>query len=181
MKTTLAFALSCLMFVALPAASFAQHEGHSSPSTNVTTSLKGLYDITTTNLMKTAEMVDEEFYAYRPTEEVRTLGQILAHVANAQYAFCSAAAGEDSPSQSNYEETATAKTDIVAALGGAFEYCNGVYARMTDEEGGELKNFFGRQMAGSAILAFNSAHNYEHYGNLVTYMRINGIVPPSSM
>lgn len=147
----------------------------------VASSLKGLHDITARNITATAEMLSEEMYAYRPSDDVRTAGQILAHVANAQFVFCSSAAGENNPSQSNYEETATTKTDIVAALETGFSYCASVYEAMTDANGAKMQDFFGNPMAASAILAFNSAHNYEHYGNLVTYMRINGITPPSSM
>lgn len=143
-------------------------------------SLKGLNDITTQNLKATAEVLDEDLFSYRPTEEVRSMGEILAHVANAQYLFCSAVAGEDSPNSEDYEKTATTKAQINAALEGAFAYCSGVYANMTDAKGAEMITFFGNQMAKSAVLAFNSGHNYEHYGNLVTYMRLNGIVPPSS-
>ena len=109
------------------------------------------------------------------------MGQLLAHIANAQYAFCSAAAGEDSPNTANLEETLTTKADIVSALDEAFAYCVGVYDRTTDARGAEMTTFFGDDMAVAGVLAFNSAHNYEHYGNLVTYMRLNGIVPPSSM
>ncbi len=150
------------------------------PSTAVMASLKGLHDVTATNLLRTAEMLDEALFAYRPTDDVRTAGQILAHVANAQFAFCSAAAGEANPNQENYEETATTPEAVVAALQAGFDYCAGVYDRLTDAEGAVMRSFFGREMAGSGILAFNSAHNYEHYGNLVTYLRLNGLVPPSS-
>lgn len=146
----------------------------------VTESLKGLHDITKQNVVATAEMVSEDLYGYQPTEEVRTLGGILAHIANAQYMFCSAAAGEANPNSENFEETLSGKDATVAALEAAFSYCDGVYADMTDEVGAEMRDFFGG-MTASGVLAFNSAHNYEHYGNLVTYMRINGIVPPSSM
>ena len=146
----------------------------------VTTSLKGLHGITASSIMSTAESLSEEMYAYRPTVEVRTAGQLLAHIANAQYAFCSSAAGEDNPNQANLEETATTKADIVPALQSALAYCETVYDTMTDAQGAETRSFFGQEMAASGILAFNSAHNYEHYGNLVTYMRMNGIVPPSS-
>ena len=144
-------------------------------------SLKGLHDITEQNIVATAELVSEDLYSFQPTEEVRTMGSILAHIANAQYLFCSAAAGEDSPNAANLEETLTTKADIVAGLQEAFAYCQGVYAGMTDAQGAEMRTFFGNQMAASGVLAFNSAHNYEHYGNLVTYMRLNGITPPSSM
>lgn len=175
MKTPLAILFS--LCLALP--TLAQNGGGEPWA--VTASLMGLHGITATNLMKTAEMLEDGIYAYQPTENVRTAGQILAHIASAQFMFCSAAAGEENPSKVNFEETATTKADIVAALKKSSDYCASIYEGMSDAEGAEMRNLFGREMAASAILAFNSAHNYEHYGNLVTYMRINGIVPPSSM
>ena len=178
MKTLRTF-LFLVMLLGLPALAFAQADD--SAPTPVTSSLKGLNDITTNNIMKTAEMLSEDIYAFQPTEEVRTAGQILAHIANAQFLFCSAAAEQENPNGANFEETATTKEAIIAALKSGFEYCDGVYAGMTDAAGAEIKSFFGQEMAASGILAFNSAHNYEHYGNLVTYMRLNDIVPPSSM
>ena len=147
----------------------------------VVSSLKGLHDITVTNIKATAEMLDEELFSFRPTDEVRSMGELLAHIAGAQFLFCASAAGEDSPNSENFEETRTTKASIVEALESGFAYCEAVYGHMTDEAGGEMVTFFGSPMAKSGILAFNSAHNYEHYGNLVTYMRLNGITPPSSM
>jgi len=146
----------------------------------VTSSLKGLHDITKTNIMATAETLDEELYAFRPTDEVRSMGELLAHIAGAQFSFCSAAAGQSSPSSENFEETRTTKAGIVAALEEGFAYCEGVYGAMTDQDGTRSVTFFGGPNTAHGVLAFNSAHNYEHYGNLVTYMRLNDIVPPSS-
>lgn len=143
-------------------------------------SLRGLYDITKQNITATADILDEELYAYRPTDEVRSAGEILAHVANAQFMFCSSAAGEASPSSENFEETATTKAQIQAALERAFAYCDGVFAKTTDAMAARSASFFGGENTTGGVLAFNSAHNYEHYGNLVTYMRLNGITPPSS-
>ncbi len=182
MKTVLAegLAVSLVILLGLPAIALAQQPTET-PADAVIPSLRGLHDITMTHIMKTAEMLDDRMYAYRPTEEVRTAGQVLAHIADAQFAFCSTAAGEKSPAQGSYEETAKTKTDIIEALETGFAYCAEVYAAMTDVTGAQMRDFFGNVMAASAILAFNSAHNYEHYGNLVTYMRINGLVPPSSM
>lgn len=129
-------------------------------------------------------MLDEAMYAYRPTVHVRTSGQILAHIVNAQFGICSTAAGEDNPAEGNYEEIATTRAEIVAAVKASFAYCERVYANMTDEKAMEMKPFFRgerrRDMTVSSILSFNSTHTYEHYGNLTTYMRLNGIVPPSS-
>lgn len=179
MKSSRALAFLLVLLIASSTQATAQSNGGSSAA--ITTSLKTLHDITANNVMETATMLEEDIYAFQPTEEVRTTGELLAHIANAQFMFCSIAAGADNPSEVNFEETATTKEDIIAALEAGFDYCAGVYEGMTDETGAEMTNVFGMEMARSAVLAFNSTHNYEHYGNLVTYMRINGIVPPSSM
>jgi len=147
----------------------------------VTSSLLGLHETTKDNIVASAQMLDEDMYAFRPTDEVRSMGQLFAHVAGAQYSFCSAAAGEANPNSENFEETRTTKASIVEALEQGFGYCEGVYARMTDDMGARSVTFFGGPNTAFGVLAFNSAHNYEHYGNLVTYMRLNGITPPSSM
>ncbi len=147
----------------------------------VTQSLLSLFEITKDNIMASAEMLDEELYAFRPTDEVRSVGELFAHVANAQFSFCSAAAGESSPSSEDFEETRTTKAAIIEALEMGFGYCEGVFSRMTDQAGARSLTFFGGPNTAHGVLAFNSAHNYEHYGNLVTYMRLNGITPPSSM
>ena len=147
----------------------------------VTSSLLGLFEITKDNIMASAQMLDEELYAFRPTDEVRSMGELFAHIANAQYTFCAAAAGESSPATENFEQTRTTKASIIEALEMGFGYCEGVYSRMTDQMGANGVQFFGGQNTAHGVLAFNSAHNYEHYGNLVTYMRLNGITPPSSM
>lgn len=168
-----------LLILVVPGAALAQTDGASAEP--ITASLRGVHDLTSANILRAAEMLDEDVYAYRPTDEVRTAGQILAHLASSQYMFCSAAAGEESPSRTNFEEEATTKAEITAALQQALEYCSSVYERMTDEEAAQARQIFGQNLTASGILAFNTAHNYEHYGNLVTYMRMNGIVPPSSM
>ena len=143
-------------------------------------SLKGTFDLTKTNIMATAEILDDDMYAYRPTDEVRSAGQILAHIADGQFSFCGRAAGEANASPENFEETRTHKAEIIEALELGFAYCARVFARTSDAGAAAATEFFGGPNTVGGVLAFNSAHNYEHYGNLVTYMRINGIVPPSS-
>ncbi len=143
-------------------------------------SLKGVFDVTKTNIMATAEILDDEMYAFRPTAEVRTAGQILAHIADGQFSFCGAAAGDANAAPENFEQTRTRKAQIIDALEQGFAYCESVFARTTDAGAVATASFSPTVNTVGGILAFNSAHNYEHYGNLVTYMRINGIVPPSS-
>jgi uncharacterized damage-inducible protein DinB len=109
---------------------------------------------------------------------VRTIGQLFAHIADGQYEFCSAAAGE--PVNKDVEKTAETKAAIVTAVKEAFAYCDSQFAKMTDASAAEPVSFFGRKLARLAVMDFNTAHTMEHYGNLVTYMRLKGIVPPSS-
>jgi uncharacterized damage-inducible protein DinB len=130
-------------------------------------------------LLKTAEKVPEPIWAFRPTPEVRTFGQIIGHVADSNLAICGAAAGEKAPPV-NAEKSLTTKADLSKALADSFAYCDKVIAGMDDKKGSETIKFFGGMQARAMVLAFNTAHDYEHYGNLVTYMRINKIVPPSS-
>jgi hypothetical protein len=78
------------------------------------------------------------------------------------------------------EKSKTSKADLVKALNDAFAYCDKAYDGMTDAKAVETVKFFGGDRAKLTVLSFNNAHNDEHYGNLVTYMRIKGLVPPSS-
>lgn len=72
------------------------------------------------------------------------------------------------------------KADLIAALKDAVAYCKTTYAAMTDARGGEMVKLMNMDFARLAVLAGNTAHDYEHYGNMATYMRIKGIVPPTS-
>jgi uncharacterized damage-inducible protein DinB len=145
----------------------------------LSTGAKMMYGLTKTDLAKAAEMMPEADYAFKPTPAVRSFGQIVGHVADAQYLFCSAASGEEAP-KLDVEKTKTKKADLVAALNDAFAYCDKVYNSMTDAHAADLVKFFGRDFAKVSVLSFNAAHNFEHYGNIVTYMRLKGLVPPSS-
>lgn len=140
---------------------------------------KATYNMIKNNLVRAAEKMPEENYAFKPTPEVRSFGQIIGHVADAQYTFCSAASGEKNPAP-GIEKGKTSKADLVQALKDGFAYCDKTYDGMTDAHAPDIVKFFGREQAKLTVLAFNNAHNDEHYGNIVTYMRLKGLVPPSS-
>lgn len=140
---------------------------------------KSLYEMTKGNIMKTAEKVPEDLYSFRPVPEVRSFAELFGHIAEAQYGFCSGLKGEPAP-KVKIEKVKTSKADLTAALKEAFEYCDGAYNKATDAAMAEKVKLFGRDRTRNGVMQFNSIHNYEHYGNLVTYMRIKGIVPPSS-
>ncbi len=154
--------------------------GHAqSASDPLSGGIKAIYGITKSNVTRAAEKMPEENYAFQPTPDVRTFGQIIGHVADAQYLFCSTAIGEKNPAP-GIEKSKTTKADLVKALNDAFAYCDKAYDAMTDAHAADMVKFFGRDQTKLTILAFSAAHNMEHYGNLVTYMRIKGLVPPTS-
>jgi uncharacterized damage-inducible protein DinB len=144
----------------------------------LTASAKGQFDMIKANVVKTANKVGPELYSFKPTPEVRSLGEILGHIADANFGICAAAAGEK-PTQSGYEKK-TAKDEIIKGLNDSIAYCDKVIASLDDTKGAAIVPFFGMQMPKLGILYFNVSHNNEHYGNLVTYMRLKGIIPPSS-
>jgi len=121
----------------------------------------------------------EEEYAFKPDGGVRSFGQILGHIADANYLFCSPVLGENSPSQA-IEKTKTTKAELTSAVRAAFAYCNRAYDALTDANANETVKAFGQERNKLGVLWFNASHNLEHYGNLVVYMRLKGIVPPSS-
>lgn len=135
------------------------------------------------NLTQSAEAMPEADYGFRPVSTVRTYGQILAHVAGANYVFCSAAKGEKSPfAEEAFEKSATTRAQIIKAVSDSIAYCDGAYAALDDKRMSETIDMpFGMGKAARVrALLLNTGHNQEHYGNLVTYLRVKGVVPPSS-
>ena len=131
------------------------------------------------NLVKSAEQVPENLYGFKATAEVRSFGQLFAHVADANLIGCSIVAGDKAPTVS-VEKTKSTKADISKALAESFAYCEKVAGALTDADGAAIVNLFGMKMAKAAALSFTVAHDFEHYGNVVTYLRLNRMVPPSS-
>ena len=140
---------------------------------------QAVYAVAKNDVLRSADKIPGNLWSFQPTPEVRTVAQLFAHIADGQYEFCSLPA-EGKQVDKAIEKTAKTNAEIVAAVKAAFAYCDDAYAKMTDASAAETVTFFGRPMTKMGIMDFNTAHTMEHYGNLVTYMRINGIVPPSS-
>jgi uncharacterized damage-inducible protein DinB len=131
------------------------------------------------NILRSAEKMPEENYDFRPAPRVRTFGQILGHIAQEQYLyFCAPLKGEQK--SVDIERTKTTKVDLIAALNGSFAYCDAVYDKMTDAQAAEIVNTGGSKSTRLRLLWMNIVHDESHYGNLVTYLRMKGIVPPST-
>ena len=146
---------------------------------------KRSYDIIKGYILKSAEKMPEEHYAFKPTPEVRSFGELLGHIADANFVICGMVAEEKPPvggfeAPASIEKTKNTKADLSKALADSFAFCDKVHAGMTDAEGAAMIKSFVGQMAKLSFLEFNTHHDFEHYGNIVTYMRLKGLVPPSS-
>lgn len=139
---------------------------------------KGLYTTVKGYILKSAEKMPESNYSFKPSPDVRSYGAILGHLIDDQYFFCSAAKGEKK--ESDAEKKLTTKAALIDGLNKAFAYCNSAYDSLTDARGATMMKFGRGERTVSGILNFNVSHDFEHYGNLITYLRIKGLVPPSS-
>ena len=140
---------------------------------------KFTYGVMKKMLVRSAELMPEEHYGFKPTDVVRSFGQIVGHVADAHYYHCSAVLGEKNPSL-KIEQTKSTKADLIAALKEALAYCDRAYDGMTDAAATQLVKLTGYEMPKLGVLSINQIHAGLHYGNFVTYLRMKNIVPPTS-
>ena len=175
----------CFLFTvmtAVPVALLGQEKSQAPaapPANPITASEKGLYSFVSNAVIGAAQKMPEENYSFKPTPDVRSFGQLVGHVADASYMFCSQALGEPNPMK-DIEKTKTSKADLVAAVKDAVAYCNKAFDSMTDAKGSQMVKLFNFDMAKLTLFSLNTAHTDEHYGNMVTYLRLKGIVPPTS-
>jgi uncharacterized damage-inducible protein DinB len=172
--------LAAVCLLAAPA--FAQQSGSGSGNP-ISDGLRSQWAGVKKNIQQSAELVPDANWDYRPVDGVRSFSEILAHVAGASYTICASAKGEKTPYAEDYfEKNAKGRSAIVKATADAIAYCDAVFAALTDATAGQMvANPFGQgQMPRAEVLVLQITHDGEHYGNLVTYFRMNGIVPPSS-
>ena len=166
---------ACSLVILIQATTAVAQSGQNPFSTMVT----GGWNTLKKNLSASAAKVSEADYAFKPTPQVRSFGQLIGHLANDHYLICSGAKGEKNPSTTDYEKV-TSKAELVAALDKSIAYCDAVYSSMTDATAAQPVELFGSKMIRLGALQINLTHSSEHYGNLVTYLRMKGIDQPSS-
>lgn len=135
------------------------------------------YDSVKNNLIKAAEKMPEDAYEFKPTPEMQTFAQRMMHVAG-QIRTCSAVKGE--PKQ---PEQATAKAAIVTALKASFDACDAAWDAMSDTTATEMlagRGGRGNPTSKLGTLIRNTNHDSEMYGYISVYLRLKGVVPPSS-
>jgi uncharacterized damage-inducible protein DinB len=175
-KTRILISAALLSLTAAAGALVAQ-----APADPLAAGAKQSFGIVKGYITKAAAKMPEDSYGFKATPDVRSFGQIVGHIADANFHICAAALGEKSPmGEASVEKTKTTKADLEKALAESYAYCDKAHAAMTDKAGAATVKFFGGDTAKLSVLEFNTHHNFEHYGNLVTYMRLKGLVPPSS-
>jgi hypothetical protein len=135
------------------------------------------YALIKSSLLKAADKMPEENYSFRTTPPVRTFGEMIAHVADAGLMMCAVVKGEKVTANARSK---TSKADLVAALKASFDYCDPVYASMTDKAGADQIKWFVWDMSKLGLLNWNISHDNEMYGIIGAFLRIKGLVPPSS-
>ena len=163
------------------------------PTEPLSASLKGFYDGVKRNIVETADLLSEDLYGFKPTPEVMSAGEMLGHVVNSAYSTCARVKGEKNPNDGNDFQKSPTKAVITKAVTDAFAYCDAVYGGMTDKvalEPIQMPAAAAPPAAGqkpapappikARLLISMISHTNEHYGNLVTYMRLKGLVPPST-
>ena len=142
-------------------------------------SMKGQNQLVKGWVTKSAAMMPEADYSFKPTPEVRSFGQVLGHIANATGMICVGPTGAKSPLAGDAEKLAS-KAEVTKALADVFAACDTAWAAVTPSWNTEMVDFFGKSQTKMAVIAFNTSHTFEHYGNLVTYLRLKNLVPPST-
>jgi hypothetical protein len=150
---------------------------------SLVTEVKGMYDPIIGYITKAADQFPEDKYGWQPTPDVRTFGRLIAHIIDDNVGACYALAGVERPIPAL--ETGTGptaagkdlkKADLTKMLGQAVDLCGKAFAAVND---GNMMERNGRRSK-IGTLIYNTTHTNEHYGNIVTYMRLQGMVPPST-
>lgn len=146
------------------------------------------FDINANYLLMAAQMMPEAAYRFKPTADVRNFGEQINHSMVSHYSFCNQAGTPPGASRRTAPPQAalTAKTDIVKALEASIAYCDAVLAAATEAWLMEMAPRVGGSSSGlvegirAHAFMYNNVHDAEDYGTITTYLRMSGVVPPSS-
>lgn len=150
------------------------------PSDPLTAALKRQFEGVSRNVREAAEKMPADKFAFQATKEQKPFSALVGHISNSQYMLCSRVKGEPNPNKEDFEKV-TAKDAVVKGITGSNDYCLSVFNGANDKWMMELAaGMGGQQVPRAAILAGTTGHSNEIYGTIVTYMRLNGLVPPST-
>ena len=150
---------------------------YAQPPAGLAGEVKQAYNSVKNNILKSAEKMPDDAYVFKPTADIRSFAEVLDHVADSQIRVCAAVAGEQKAPSA---EGKSAKADVVAALNEAFAECDKAYDSLTDANASETIKTPRGQRTRLGSLVGNTTHDNEQYGIMTVYMRLKGVIPPSS-
>jgi hypothetical protein len=173
-------AFVCIAAIALAAAPlFAQAPapaGGAAPSTAA--AVQQNYANIKNNVLKAADKMPDDAYDFKPTPDVRPFGGWVAHLADAQSNGCPRILGQQPAARP--ATPPVGKAAIVAYIKQSFDACDPAYAGLTDANSNDIVQTFRGPSTRLAALVGNVVHDTEGYGAMAVYLRLKGIVPPSS-
>lgn len=172
MKKALYLALALLCATAV----FAQE---SKPSSNpVSDTVRAMLGGRAKNLTAAVEAMPADKYGYKPTAEQMTFADLVAHIADGNNFYCSKLANQAQPEKASH---GAPKDKLVAELKKSFDYCQTALKGVQDSQLGEQVVLFGGQAAPKAAALIGLSNGWaDHYGLAATYLRLNGILPPTA-
>lgn len=185
-NTTVLAALAAAAIATTAHAQAPQPQQPPPPLPGLINEVKTIYTNVQTNIVKSAEQFPADKLTWQPTPAVRSWARLIGHITDDNNGACWALAGDaQAPprvdTQDNQDSPANklSKDDLVNGLKASVERCNKAFAAVTDANLGERNGATARRSK-LGTLIYNTSHTNEHYGNIVTYMRLNNMVPPSS-
>jgi len=171
-----------LAFCLMAMAPIAQAQSTTPTADPQAQTLKQFYNFNKRVIIASAEKMPAEHYGFKPTPKIRSYAELVAHVADGNYLTCAPAKGEPNPQKEiqHTEKTAKTKDEVVKALKASFDYCDAVFNILTEATLKETYKQGDRERPKASMITLNVFHGGEHYGNMVVYLRMKGITPPSS-
>jgi uncharacterized damage-inducible protein DinB len=138
------------------------------------------YEAVKRNVSAMVDKMPEQHFSYRPVPEIRSFGESVGHVADAQARNCNLASGAGSKTLD--AEKKKTKAELQAALKESFAICDATFAALTDSRAREMVTMGqgGFQLSKLSLLVSMIAHSNEQHGYMAMYLRLKGIVPPAT-
>jgi len=146
----------------------------------LTDAFKARYQTIKLNVVEAAEVVPESGYSFKLTPAQRPFGEWISHTAMGNYNFCAQIKGEKTPAAAQEAGHASGKAALVKAIKDAFAYCDAALEGMTDARALKGVDVGGKLVYPVQGMVALIASDNEHYGNMVGYLRSQGITPPST-
>jgi uncharacterized damage-inducible protein DinB len=169
----------CAVIVTI-GATIASAQSQPAADSGYTASVRNRWNAVKRNLAASAQAMPDANYSFKPTPDVRSFGELLGHLTNEHYIFCSQMKGEANPHQKVDFEKKTTKAEFVKDINDSIAYCDAAYAATKDDPKTIAPLAPNRRDTAFSSMLLNVTHDSEHYGNIITYLRLKGIVPPSS-